>query len=88
MEDFVNPPFGNLADVYRLRLGRAYSARDEKLRINDVLACCGNDSPALSHKGPCAMGVDVGKIKHIVIGQDQCIFLISANPHQTFNGHW
>lgn len=68
LEDFVNPPFDNLADVYRLRLGRAYSNRDEKLRKSDVLACCGGDSPAYSHAGPCAMGVDVGKIKHIVIG--------------------
>lgn len=68
LEDFVNPPFGNLADVYRLRLGRAYSNRDEKLRKNDVLANCGNDAPAPKHSGPCAMGVDVGKIKHVVIG--------------------
>ena len=68
LEDFVNPPFGNLADVYRLRLGRPYSNRDEKLRKSDVLANCGSDSPPLTHKGPCAMGVDVGKIKHVVIG--------------------
>ncbi len=68
LEDFVNPPFGNLADVYRLRLGRAYSNQDEKLRKGDVLANCGPDAPAHSHKGPCAMGVDVGKIKHVVIG--------------------
>ena len=68
LEDFVNPPFGNLADIYRLRLGRAYSNRDEKLRVRDVLACCGSDAPAPSHEGPCAMGVDVGKVKHVVIG--------------------
>ncbi len=68
LEDYVNPPFGNLADVYRLRLGRPYSARDEKLRKSDVLACCGNDGIVLSHPGPCAMGVDVGKKKHVVIG--------------------
>ncbi len=68
LEDFINPPFGNLADVYRLRLGKPYSNRDEKLRKGDVLANCGSDSPAVSHLGPCAMGVDVGKIKHVVIG--------------------
>ncbi len=67
LEDFVNPPFGNLADVYRLRLGRAYSAKDEKLRISDVLANCGEDSQAVSHTGPCAMGVDVGKAYHAVV---------------------
>lgn len=69
LEDFVNPPFGNLADVCRLRLGRPYSNRDEKLRKGDVLSNCGNDAPAHSHSGPCAMGVDIGKFKHhIVIG--------------------
>ena len=67
LEDFVNPPFGNLADVYRLRLGRAYSAKDEKLRIGDVLANCGNDSSPVAHSGPCAMGVDVGKAYHAVV---------------------
>ena len=68
LEDFDNPPFGNLADVYRLRLGRAYSDRADKLRKSDVLANCGNDGLATKHSGPCAMGVDVGKIKHVVIG--------------------
>ncbi len=68
LEDFINPPFGNLADVYRLRLGRAYSNRDEKLRKSDVLANCGNDGLLTKHPGPCAMGVDVGRVKHVVIG--------------------
>ncbi len=68
LEDYVNPPFGNLADVYRLRLGRPYSNKDEKLRKSDVLLCCGNDGLLTKHPGPCAMGVDVGKVKHVVIG--------------------
>jgi len=68
LAEFENPPFGNLGDFWRLRMGRAYSNKDEKLRKSDVLACCGNDAQAMSHKGPCAMGVDVGKIKHVVIG--------------------
>lgn len=68
LESYVNPPFGNLADVYRLKLGRAYSDKNEKLRKSDVLACCGNDGLSVKHPGPCAMGVDVGKVKHVVIG--------------------
>ena len=76
LADFINPPFGNLADVIRLRLGRPYSSREDKLRINDVLANCGNDSPALSHSGPCAMGVDVGKAYHAVV-----IGVKTANDH-------
>jgi hypothetical protein len=68
LEAFVNPPYGNLADVYRLKLGKAYSDRAEKLTRRDVLANCGSMFPATQHKGPCAMGVDVGKIGHVVIG--------------------
>lgn len=67
LEDFVNPPLGNLADVYRLRLGRPYSAPSDKLTKDVVLANCGHDSPAPSHTGPCAMGVDVGKAYHAVV---------------------
>ena len=67
LEAFVNPPFGNLADVYRLKLGKAYSDRSDKLRRSTVLANCGSDSQAISHKGPCAMGVDVGKAYHAVV---------------------
>lgn len=68
LEELVNPPFGNLGDFWRLRMGRAYSDRADKLVKSDVLANCSNDGLSLSHPGPCAMGVDVGKVKHIVIG--------------------
>jgi hypothetical protein len=68
LEAFTNPPFDNLADVYRLKLGRAYSDRAEKLTKGVVLANCGSKFPAIKHPGPCAMGVDVGKIGHVVIG--------------------
>lgn len=68
LNEFLNPPEGNLGDVYRLRLGLAYSSKEEKLRKEDVLACCGRDIMSISHAGPCAMGVDVGIIKHVVIG--------------------
>jgi hypothetical protein len=68
LEDFVNPPFGNLADVCRLRLGMAYSDRAEKLTKRDVLANCTGRFPVDRSIGPCAMGVDVGKVGHVVIG--------------------
>lgn len=67
LADFIDPPFGNLADVYRLRLGMPYSNRDEKLMKQDVLANCGNNIQLRIHKGPCAMGVDVGKAYHAVV---------------------
>lgn len=68
LEHYVNPPFGDIANVYRLRLGRPYSATSDKLRKSDVLMCCGNDGLFTRHSGPCAMGVDIGKIKHVIIG--------------------
>ncbi len=68
LESYVNPPYGNLADVCRLKLGRAYSDKNEKLRKTDVLLCCGNEGLVTRHSGPCAMGVDVGKVKHVIIG--------------------
>jgi hypothetical protein len=68
IKNLENPPNGNLADVYRLQLGRAYSAESDKLRKDVVLACCGKDYMPQKSSGPCAMGVDVGIIKHIVIG--------------------
>jgi len=68
LEDFANPPEGNLGDVYRLRLGLPYIASEDRLTEAEVLACCGNEINAYNHQGPCAMGVDVGKVKHIVIG--------------------
>jgi hypothetical protein len=53
---------------YNLRLGRAYIDAENQLTQNDVYNCCGTELMAGSHWGPCAMGVDVGKVLHVVIG--------------------
>lgn len=68
LADFIDPPEGNLGDIYRLRLGLPHIASEDRLTEQEVLACCGNNISAHTHQGPCAMGVDVGKVKHIVIG--------------------
>jgi hypothetical protein len=68
LDAFRNPPEGNLADVYRLRLGLPYIAAEDRLTKAQVLDCCTPNPTSHSSNGPCAMGVDVGKIKHIVIG--------------------
>lgn len=68
LEAYINPPEGNLADVYRLRLGLPYIAEEDRLTEAQVYNCCGPNMQPSSHNGPCAMGVDVGKIKHVVIG--------------------
>lgn len=66
--DYENPRDGNRGDVIRLRLGLPHVDIEDKLRIQDVHECLGDDVPLERHAGPCAMGVDVGKIKHVVIG--------------------
>ncbi|MAF25274.1 hypothetical protein CL634_06830 [bacterium] len=68
LADFSNPPEGNLADVYRLRLGLPYIAAEDRLAEAQVFECCNMMVQSYSHTGPCAMGVDVGKTKHVVIG--------------------
>lgn len=68
LRDFNDPPQGNVGDVYRLKLGLPYVAAEDRLTPKDVLQCCNVDVMPNWHAGPCAMGVDVGKIKHIIIG--------------------
>ena len=68
LEKFINPPRGNLGDVYRLDLGLPYVAAEEKLRKSDVFECCGDRIPLTNHAGPCAMGIDCMHEKHVVIG--------------------
>ena len=68
LEDYMNPKEGNLGDVVRLRLGLPHIDIEDRLRLQDVYECCTGDRMADRCVGPCAMGVDVGKTKHVVIG--------------------
>jgi hypothetical protein len=68
LRDFTNPPENNLGDVFRLDLGLPYSSAEDKLQKDIVLRCCGQDIMPERHEGPCAMGVDVKGVKHVVIG--------------------
>lgn len=68
LEEFIDPPYGNIGDVYRLRLGLPYSSAEDKLKKEVVLRCCGNRQQQMHHRGPCFFGMDVGKIMHLVIG--------------------
>lgn len=67
MEMFLDPPGGNLAEVYNSKLALPYISADNLLNVNDVLACCGHDLMASSYRGDCGMGVDVGRELHVVI---------------------
>lgn len=52
---------------YRLKLGIAYVEASERLQKNDLYACLSSDLMWGAHKGPCAMGIDVGKFFHVTI---------------------
>jgi hypothetical protein len=67
--EYRNPPEDNLSDVVRLRLGWPHISAENKLRIQDVLNCCNESNyPLSSHSGPCLMGLDCMKGKHLIIG--------------------
>lgn len=68
LDAYNNPRDGNLGDVYRLKLGLPYIAAEDRLRQSEFLACCGGRESPHTHNGPCAMGVDVGRTKHVIIG--------------------
>lgn len=62
------PPQGNIGDIMRTELGMAYISSEDQLTRADVLSCCGNYPQRDTHSGPCAMGVDMGDVKHYVVG--------------------
>jgi len=68
LNKYEDPPYGDLSEVMNSTLGRAYIPAENRLTIQDIYACCGNDPMATKHEGPCFMGVDVGAILHVVIG--------------------
>lgn len=65
---FRYPPNNNLADVMRKMLGLAYVEAENRLTRGQIYDNCCLDVMASRSQGPCAMGVDVGKKLHVVIG--------------------
>ena len=69
LDEFRNPPEDNLSAIVRLRLGWPHISAEDKLRTEDVLACCNESKyPLNAHPGPCVMGLDCMKGKHLIIG--------------------
>jgi hypothetical protein len=70
LRDFLNPPRGDLTAIMRLKLGKSYVSTEDKLTIGRVLARCSKSTiMSNSDNGPCAFGLDVGKVYHLVIGK-------------------
>jgi hypothetical protein len=43
-------------------------AAENRLSISDIYSCCGQNVMSSKEPGPCAMGVDVGKLLYVVVG--------------------
>jgi hypothetical protein len=85
---FNDPPNGNLAEVYNSKLGMAYIAAENKLTINDIYSSCGQDVMQTRDNGPCAMGVDVGKILTVTVGckpRDKVLQILHLARVSSFN---
>ncbi len=59
----------NLTEFYNLKMGMAYVDATNRLNVPEILALCGNELNASNNGGPCSMGVDQGKLLHVVIGK-------------------
>ena len=68
LELYNDPPNGDLSEIMNSKLGRAYISAENRLTANLVWSCASADPMLFSHKGPCFMGVDVGKRLNVVIG--------------------
>jgi len=66
---YLDPPNGNISEVYNSKLAQAHIAAENRLTYSEVIKLCGIESIQESDKGPCYMGVDVGSLIHCVIGK-------------------
>lgn len=65
---YTDPPDGNISEVYNSKLGMAYIPAENRLTPADVYACCSPRPMGVNSDRTCAMGIDVGKTLHVVIG--------------------
>lgn len=68
LSKYLDPPGGRLYEIYNSKLGLAYIPAENQLTKKTIYECCGMDSMSMRSNGPCAMGVDVGRQMHVVIG--------------------
>jgi len=68
LEEYTNPPNGNIQEVMNSRLGMAYVAATDRITLHDVYKRCGYLPMESASKQDTAMGVDVGSGLHYVIG--------------------
>jgi hypothetical protein len=67
---FLDPPNGNISEIYNSKLAQAHIAAENRLTVGEVLSLCDSTrSMATEDSGPCYLGADVGSLIHCVIGK-------------------
>jgi hypothetical protein len=69
LNKYEDPPYGDLSEVMNSTLGRAYIPAENRLMPSEVYGRCGSEPMLTKHEGPTCMGVDVGRVLHVVIAQ-------------------
>lgn len=59
----------NMSEFMNSVIGIPWVEAENKLTVQDVFACCGQDAIAESDEGGCSMGIDQGKALHVVVGK-------------------
>jgi len=67
LEEYTDPPNGNYSEIYNSRLGLPYIAAENRLNEGQIYSLCRNEPAPYKSEGPCAMGVDVGRLLHVVV---------------------
>lgn len=81
-------PDTNMAEFWNSKLGKAYISAENRLKANEVWSICSNDAMMGTHKGPTCMGVDVGRVLHVLIGDrpsDGALRVVYATRVAGFN---
>ena len=69
LQEFEDPPNGNLEDFWKLRMGRGYTPKENRLTLAEIYDCCGSYVMYDTSDVDTCMGLDVGKDRyHYVIG--------------------
>jgi len=69
LELYEDPPNGDLSEVMNSKLGKAYIPAENRLDPSEVYQCCCDEPMMYNHEGPTCMGVDVGRVLHVVIAE-------------------
>ena len=68
LRTFQDSSSRNIAEFYNSTLAMGYVSAENRLTVQDVYSCCGQDAMAMRHEGPCCLGLDIGSLLNVIIG--------------------